>query len=153
VGRDVVKAHENVRHPRMVRSSEGAGVRRAAISAWVREIRNVRTLFRFSNGVQTGPVRRTRSIFQGGPSAPFIFYVVLEKIATTMIRFCTWHTFGLDLEDGIDNVCILLFAYIWWIIAKDPNEVGKMLEMWLGLLREAGFATPEDSIVWGVYAT
>lgn len=140
---DIEKAYDKTDHNGLIKSLTLKGVPRPAIAAWVREIRAQKSIFVLDRSVRSEPVSRTRSLVQGDPSAPALFNIVLDvSVCESFMANARAEGWGIDLGDGKDPLCLVLFADNYWLLGKTPKETAEMTSCWLDLLEKAGFSTP-----------
>jgi len=146
---DIEKAYDSTEHPVAVNSLVTAGVARPLVGAWFREIRNTKSIFILDNRVSSRTVSRTRSLIQGDPSAPGKFNVILDvSVCEKFLHKAHQEGWGISLDDGQENLSLILFADNYWLIGKNPSETQAMTEFWLECLAAAGFRTPLEEISW-----
>ena len=100
--------------------------------------------FIFNSEASSSPIRRTRSLMQGGAADPAIFNCALDLPASKFQRLCQRKGWGYQLE-GI-QLDIILYADNFWIFAKNAQEAGVMTRAWLGILGQYGFEVPTSEL-------
>ena len=144
---DLHKAYDHTRHLCLIEGLRQKNVPRVLIAAWVRELRRCRSVFTIDGDTYTDPVSRTRSLLQGDPAAPALFNATLDVPATAFQKKARQEGWGYTLDGNI-NLSLVLFADNFWLIAKNPNELSKMLKCWLELLAEFGWKVPLEEATW-----
>ena len=107
----------------------------------------MKSIFRLYAETTSGEVERTRSLPQGDPAAPNLFYNTLDILAVKLIILCRRRTWGKKLIDGA-WVDIILFADNYWLVATSHKMLENMTQAWLYLLSEVGWETPTEELTW-----
>jgi hypothetical protein len=67
---DVRKAYDFTEYGEVLKGGIAAGVHKALIAAWLRELANMATVFAIASRTSSDRVQRVRSLIQGDPAAP-----------------------------------------------------------------------------------
>ena len=146
---DIKKAYDNTLHTEVLDSLQEAGCPDIISAAWVRELRSMGVKMKLGNLV-TPRINRTRALFQGDPSAPFIFNHALDRPLFDFQETAQRKKWGIPLStpSGTYHMAILAFADNYWLCATSPAELQTMLKHWLSLLKAHGWHTPHDEICY-----
>ena len=83
---DIKKAYDFVSHKAFVEAAVEKGLDEVLILAWLREWRNMKSIFRLDKETTSEEIPRTRSLPQGDPAAPMIFNLILDTLAARLAR-------------------------------------------------------------------
>ena len=143
---DLFKAYDTVNHKLGAERLQRKGLRRCTIAAIFREIRNLQSTIK-ADDLISNPIRRTRSLLQGGPDAPKIFNLILDEDLETFNATCTRNRWGVQL-DSDQYVGILCFADNFWLLATQPAHLELMAQTWIDQLRSPGWHVPVSECSW-----
>jgi hypothetical protein len=144
---DIHKAYDFVSHQSCLEALLLQGVPGILVSAWIREVRRSKSIFKFGSNTQSKPVRRTRSLLQGDPAAPDLFNSTLDVPASEFLQWCFSHGYGVELESDF-LLSLVLYADILWIFATSPSMMQIMTEKWFELLSKHGWEVPVQEATW-----
>ena len=75
---DIAKAYDNTRHSEVLTSILEAGCPKVLAAAWAREFSSMGVRMKLGQEL-TDCIPRTKALFQGDPSAPFLFNRTLDR--------------------------------------------------------------------------
>ena len=113
----------------------------------MRELVQMRSMFRLDPFTQSSPILRTRSLMQGCSCAPKLFNKSLDVPAGKFVRQAGLKKWGISINKKV-RVSLVLFADNFWLFAKSKPELETMYEYWVGLLSQGGWSVPHDEAVW-----
>ena len=142
-----MKAYDYSQHSHILKGLCRKGVPPPIVAAWIREMRRCSSVFVLDQDVQSGAVRRTRSLLQGDPAAPETFNSTLDIPASRFCDLAANRKWGVQLDDGT-VIALILFADNFWLFARSPEELATITGVWLGMLAESGWKVPLDETTW-----
>ena len=144
---DIKKPCDHASHSLFAEAARSRGMHEVLLQAWLREWRNMKSVFKLDSQTTSAEVERTRSFPQGDPAAPMIFNLVLDTIAETFIKTALQKGWGKKLQDG-SWVNLIMFADNYWLVATSPRMLTLMTGEWLRLLGGVGWETPTADLTW-----
>ena len=77
--------------------------------------------------IVSDPIRRTRSLCQGGPDAPKVFNLVLDQDLINFNEQCGRKRWGVDIDGQL--VGVICFADNFWIMATSSQMLQEMVRL------------------------
>ena len=114
------KAYDYTLHQEVIVGLQWKHVPNILIAGWLREIRRVSCTVILDPYIRSEPIRRTRSLYQGDPAAPYIFNCTLDGPASRFCEICHKRKWSIRLDDGT-LVSLILFADNFWLFATSPS--------------------------------
>ena len=150
---DIKKAYDYTRHDEVLGAIKDAGCPDILSAAWARELRSMAIKMKLGN-IVTEPIHRTRALFQGDPSAPFLFNHCLDRPLAAFEALAQRHKWGIPMKRNGEPyyLAIVTFADNYWLFSTSPLEFQTMLAKWLQLLHRHGWHTPYAEIVYATTA-
>jgi len=146
---DITAAFDNVRHRRLCFSMQKRGTPAVLTRAWMKYIRSMPVRFKLDKSTISQPIKRTKSIFQGGSEAPPQFNIVLDDCTCEFLELCSRHGWGFELSKVPgDVIAIVAFADNFWLFASNPSMLQDMLSCWLDCLGRYGFSVPIEECTY-----
>ena len=99
------------------------GIPKILVAALLRETMYNHSTFVVNKEATSDPIRRSRSLMQGGAADPTISNCARDVVATKFRRKCVANGWGFSLDSTI--IDIILFADNYWIAAKRPKNWNK----------------------------
>ena len=95
-------------------------------------------------------ISRNKALFQGDPSAPFLFNHTLDRPLFEFHTLAQKNKWGIPLNQNgvVFYLGILAFADNYWMFATSPLELQGMVQKWMALLRKHGWNTPTSEMTY-----
>ena len=167
---DIFKAYDTVDHETMTKAYDKTNVDRLFTAACIREVRNSQGKIRFPSLEPSRFIKRTRSLFQGDPSAPIAFNITLDTmVVKPFLKHARAMHWGFEaqhedldtLQDSLsgerqakrtryntERIPLLLFADNFWLIGTSPRQLTMMARKWHELLHQSGFGVDLSDWTW-----
>ena len=138
---DISKAYDSCEYWLIIKGLKERKVPKFLIAAIMREVMGVVSTFVINQEATSDPIKRSRSLMQGGTADPALFNVALDVVASRFRKLAQRKGWGFKLGD---NTCIdiIIYADNYWLLAKTPQELQDMTNAWLDILNKHGFNTP-----------
>ena len=78
--------------------------------------------------------------------APTVFNKILDIVAHQFEVICDQNDCGIRSDDR--RVSLIRFADCYFLISNDAAKLSEMLQVWINLLRSAGWTVPLGEISW-----
>ncbi len=90
------------------------------ILAWLREWRNIKSVFRLDSETTSDEIKGTRRLPQGDPVGPTLFNFIWDTLTIRFARIARGNGGGRQLLDGT-CVNFVLFADNYWLVATSAE--------------------------------